>query len=82
MNPGALKILSMGDHSAQDEVRKAMLMYNGTAAVDVSYRDNTLSAQVVFNRHNDFEKEVKKLRNFLKGIIALYKIPKNIIKKD
>ncbi len=65
-----------------NEVRKAMLMYNRTADVEVSYRDNVLSAQVVFNRDNDFEKEVKELRNFLKGIIAVYKIPKNIIRKD
>jgi len=65
-----------------NEVRKALLMYNRTAAVDVSYRDNALSAQVVFNRDNDFKTEVKGLRNFLKGIIAVYKIPKNIIRKD
>lgn len=65
-----------------NEVRKAVLMHNRIADVEVSYRDNALSAQVVFNRDNDFKKEVKGLRNFLKGIIAVYKIPKNIIRKD
>ncbi|HEB10693.1 MAG TPA: long-chain fatty acid--CoA ligase [Spirochaetales bacterium] len=65
-----------------NEVRKAVLMHNRIVDVKVNYRDNALSAQVVFNRDNDFKKEVKGLRNFLKGIIAVYKIPKNIIRKD
>jgi len=71
-----------GNIADLDEVRNAILMYNGTADVEVSYRDNALSAQVGFNQENDFEKEVKELRNFLKGIIALYKIPKYISRKD
>lgn len=65
-----------------NEVRKAILMYNETADVEVSYNDNALFAGVVFNQDNDFKSEVKGLRNFLKGIIAVYKIPKNIIRKD
>ncbi len=61
-----------------EEVKKAVLLYDNVTDAKISYSNNALISKVMVDSGADFKKEVMRLKNFLKGIISVYKIPKFI----
>ena len=61
-----------------EEVKKAILSYPKIKDAIIDFQDNTLSAGIKVDTNQDMKNEYIKIKNFLNGILAGYKIPKLI----
>jgi long-subunit acyl-CoA synthetase (AMP-forming) len=61
------------------EIVRALRMDPEVAEAEVFWEDNALSARIATCANIDFLEKAQKLKTFLRGIVADYKIPKRII---
>ena len=61
-----------------EEVKKAILSYPKIKDAIIEFEDNTLSAGIKMDTNKDMKDEYIKIKKFLSGILAGYKIPKLI----
>ena len=59
-----------------EEVKKAVLSYPKIMDASIDFNDNTLSARIKMDTDEDIKDEVIKIKQYLRNIIAAYKIPK------
>jgi long-chain acyl-CoA synthetase len=61
-----------------EEVKKAVLSYPKITDAHIDFSDNTLSARIKMDTDEDIKAEVTKIKQYLRKIIAAYKIPKRV----
>jgi len=70
-NTGKIK----GNMVDLEEVRKAILSYPNTEDTIIDLKDNILSARIKIDTDKAMANEFIKIKRFLEGILAVYKIP-------